>query len=148
MLEIGNQNSYYTLFVGSLFLLATFIGWGFIWLMLRERYFGGTIIFADAYIRYSKSISGKFYAVVDFGVLSGDFDRLARGRKVRVQMQVEIFGDETSGVVFEGTYIVLFAKLFGSYEEGGNEEEQLMERGGVVFFIQVIYISFWLFRLY
>jgi hypothetical protein len=29
------------------------------------------------------------------GSLSGDLDRLARGRKARVQMQVELFGDET-----------------------------------------------------
>ncbi len=27
--------------------------------MLRERYLGGTIILADAHIRYSKPISGK-----------------------------------------------------------------------------------------
>ncbi|MGF2981376.1 hypothetical protein, partial [Escherichia coli] len=27
------------------------------------------------------------------------------------------------GAVFEGTYIVLPAKPFGPYEEGGNEEE-------------------------
>ena len=41
----------------------------------------------------------------------------------RVQMQVGVFGDDTPGVVFEGTYIVLPAKPFGAYEEGGNEEE-------------------------
>ena len=62
-------------------------------------------------------------AIADLGSLSGDLDRLARGRKARVQMQVELFGDDTPGVVFEGTYIVLPAKPFGSYEEGGNEEE-------------------------
>jgi hypothetical protein len=38
-------------------------------------------------------------------------------------MQVELFGDDKAGVVFEGTYIVLPAKPFGAYEEGGNEEE-------------------------
>ncbi len=75
------------------------------------------------HIRYSKPISGKPHAVADLGALSGDLDRLARGRKARVQMQVEIFGDETPGAVFEGTYIVLPAKPFGPYEEGGNEEE-------------------------
>ncbi len=32
---------------------------GLIWLMLRERHLGGTIILADAHIRYSKPISGK-----------------------------------------------------------------------------------------
>ncbi len=91
--------------------------------MLRERHLGGTIILADAHIRYSKPISGKPHAIADLGALSGDLDRLARGRKARVQMQVEIFGDETPGAVFEGTYIVLPAKPFGPYEEGGNEEE-------------------------
>ncbi|MHA6497757.1 YiiD C-terminal domain-containing protein, partial [Escherichia coli] len=113
MPETGNQNPHHTLFAGSLFSLATLTGWGLIWLMLRERHLGGTIILADAHIRYSKPISGKPHAVADLGALSGDLDRLARGRKARVQMQVEIFGDETLGAVFEGTYIVLPAKPFG-----------------------------------
>ena len=91
--------------------------------MLRERHLGGTIILADAHIRYRKPITGKPTAIADLGSLSGDLDRLARGRKARVQMQVELFGDDTPGVVFEGTYIVLPAKPFGSYVEGGNEEE-------------------------
>ncbi len=93
MPETGNQNPHHTLFAGSLFSLATLTGWGLIWLMLRERHLGGTIILADAHIRYSKPISGKPHAVADLGALSGDLDRLARGRKARVQMQVEIFGD-------------------------------------------------------
>ena len=118
--KMGVRIQHYT---GSLFSLATLTGWGLIWLMLRERHLGGTIILADAHIRYSKPISGKPHAVADLGALSGDLDRLARGRKARVQMQVEIFGDETPGAVFEGTYIVLPAKPFGPYEEGGNEEE-------------------------
>ncbi|STJ83427.1 putative acetyltransferase [Escherichia coli] len=90
MPETGNQNPHHTLFAGSLFSLATLTGWGLIWLMLRERHLGGTIILADAHIRYSKPISGKPHAVADLGALSGDLDRLARGRKARVQMQVEI----------------------------------------------------------
>ena len=48
MPEIGNQNPHHTLFAGSLFSLATLTGWGLIWLMLRERHLGGTIILADA----------------------------------------------------------------------------------------------------
>ncbi|ECU3083077.1 GNAT family N-acetyltransferase, partial [Salmonella enterica subsp. enterica serovar Schwarzengrund] len=55
--------------------------------------------------------------------LSGDLDRLARGKKARVQLQVELLGGETAGAIFEGIYIVLPAKPFGPYEEGGNEEE-------------------------
>lgn len=72
MPETGNQNPHHTLFAGSLFSLATLTGWGLIWLMLRERHLGGTIILADAHIRYSKPISGKPHAVADLGALSGD----------------------------------------------------------------------------
>ncbi|VDY46783.1 acetyltransferase [Salmonella enterica subsp. enterica serovar Daytona] len=88
MPETGNQNPHHTVFAGSLFSLATLTGWGLIWLMLRERHLGGTIILADAHIRYSKPISGKPNAVADLGSLSGDLDRLARGKKARVQLQV------------------------------------------------------------
>ncbi len=123
MPEIGNQNPHHTLFAGSLFSLATLTGWGLIWLMLRERHLGGTIILADAHIRYSTPITGKPSAIADLGSLSGDLDRLARGRKARVQLQVELFGDDKHGAIFEGIYIVLPAKPFGSYIEGGNEEE-------------------------
>lgn len=69
MPETGNQNPHHTLFAGSLFSLATLTGWGLIWLMLRERHLGGTIILADAHIRYSKPISGKPHAVADLGAL-------------------------------------------------------------------------------
>lgn len=74
MLEVGNQNLYYMLFVGSLFLFVILIGWGFIWLMLCEWYLGGIIILVDVYICYSQFISGCFSVIVDFGFLSGDFD--------------------------------------------------------------------------
>jgi hypothetical protein len=37
----------------------------------------------------------------------GDLDRLARGRRARVQLNVNLFGDENQGAVFEGTYMVL-----------------------------------------
>ena len=67
--------------------------------------------------------SGKPQAVADLGSLSGDLDRLARGRKARVQLLVELSGDDKLGAVFDGTFIVLPAKPFGAYEEGGNEEE-------------------------
>ena len=99
--------------------------------MLRERHLGGTIILADAHIRYSAPISGKPSAVADLGALGGDLDRLARGRKARVQMQVELFGDETPGAVFEGTYIVLPAKPYGAYERT-RKNNGLLESGSQI----------------
>ncbi len=91
-----------------------------IWLLLRERHLGGTIILADAHIRYSHPISGRPGAIADLGSLSGDLDRLARGRKARVQLEVELFGNDECGAVFEGVYIVLPADPDGPLEEGGS----------------------------
>jgi thioesterase domain-containing protein len=91
--------------------------------MLRERHLGGTIILADAHIRYSSPITGRPGAIADLGSISGDLDRLARGRKARVALQVELSGDDKPGAVFEGVYLVLPARPFGPLEEGGNEEE-------------------------
>lgn len=107
MPEAGNQNPHHTLFAGSLFSLATLTGWGLIWLLLRERHLGGTIILADAHIRYSAPVTGRPRAVAELSSLSGDLDRLARGRRARVQLDVNLFGNEDAGAVFSGTYMVL-----------------------------------------
>jgi len=120
MPETGNQNPHHTLFAGSLFSLATLTGWGLIWLLLRERHLGGTIILADAHIRYSKPIAGRPGAIADIGSMSGDLDRLARGRKARVRLEVELYGNEEPGAVFEGVYIVLPADPDEPLEEGGS----------------------------
>lgn len=119
MPETGNQNPHHTLFAGSMFSLATLTGWGLIWLLLRERHLGGTIILADAHIRYSTPITGRPSAVADLGSLSGDLDRLARGRKARVQLNVELFGDDRKGSLFEGVYIVLPAMPQAPLEPAG-----------------------------
>ncbi|QOL16489.1 fatty acid biosynthesis protein FabY [Dickeya dianthicola] len=120
MPEAGNQNPHHTLFAGSMFSLATLTGWGLIWLLLRERQLGGTIILADAHIRYSTPVTGRPSAVADLGSLSGDLDRLARGRKARVQLQVELFGNDKKGAVFEGIYIVLPPDTDELLEQGGS----------------------------
>ena len=120
MPETGNQNPHHTLFAGSLFSLATLTGWGLIWLLLRERHLGGTIVLADAHIRYHSAITGRPGAVAELGSLRGDLDRLARGRKARVRLDVQLQGDEKTGAVFEGVYIVLPADPQRSLEEGGS----------------------------
>lgn len=120
MPETGNQNPHHTLFAGSMFSLATLTGWGLIWLLLRERQLGGTIVLADAHIRYSTPVTGRPSAVANLGSLSGDLDRLARGRKARVQLQVELFGNDVKGALFEGVYIVLPANPREPLEQGGS----------------------------
>ncbi|MEA9444743.1 fatty acid biosynthesis protein FabY [Candidatus Fukatsuia symbiotica] len=113
MPEAGNQNPHHTLFAGSLFSLATLTGWGLIWLWLRERHLGGTIILADSHIRYSKPITGRPKAIADLSSISGDLDRLARGCKARVQLKVKLFGDnnDKENTLFSGVYVVLPVSL-------------------------------------
>lgn len=107
MPEAGNLNLHKTIFAGSLFSLATLTGWGLIWLLMRERRFGGTIILADAYIRYSRPITGKPLAVADLASLRGDLDRLASGRKARVNLDVSLAGNAESCALFSGVFMVL-----------------------------------------
>ncbi|MGP2485546.1 GNAT family N-acetyltransferase, partial [Pantoea eucalypti] len=40
--------------------------------------------------------------------------------KARVQLEVELFGDDECGAVFEGVYSVLPADPDGPLEEGGS----------------------------
>ncbi|MTC59456.1 fatty acid biosynthesis protein FabY [Providencia rustigianii] len=108
MPEAGNQNPHNTIFAGSQFSLATLTGWGMIWLLLHEHQLGGDIILVDANIRYGKPVSGRPIAVADLSHLSGDLDRLARGSKARVKLDVHVSNaDSQVGAVFSGTYMVL-----------------------------------------
>ncbi|XPE45109.1 hypothetical protein ACNKHV_24740 [Shigella flexneri] len=79
-----------------------------------ERLSGG------AHIRYSKPISGKPHAVADLGALSGDLDRLARGREAGVRRSN--LGDETPGAVFEGTYLVLPRSHLARMKRAGTKK--------------------------
>ncbi|MCD1126505.1 fatty acid biosynthesis protein FabY [Jinshanibacter sp. LJY008] len=107
MPEGVNTNPHHTIFAGSQFSLATLTGWGLIWLLLQERQLGGSIVLVDAHIRYQKPVIGRPTAVASLDSMKGDLDRLARGRKARVQLEVTVSGEQDVGCVFEGTYMVL-----------------------------------------
>ncbi|XPE67853.1 YiiD C-terminal domain-containing protein [Shigella boydii] len=74
-----------------------------------------------SHIRYSKPISGKPHAVADLGALSGDLDRLARGREAGVRWRPNL-GDETPGAVFEGTYLVLPRSHLARMKRAGTKK--------------------------
>ncbi|WP_338539382.1 fatty acid biosynthesis protein FabY [Providencia vermicola] len=108
MPEAGNQNPHETIFAGSQFSLATLTGWGLIWLLMQEHQLGGDIVLVDANIRYSKPVSGRPTAIADMSQMSGDLDRLARGSKARVKLEVTVSGTNgEAGAVFSGVYMVL-----------------------------------------
>lgn len=120
MPETGNQNPHHTLFAGSQFSLATLTGWGLIWLLLRERRLGGSIVLADAHIRYSQPLRGRPVASADLGSLKGDLDRLACGRRARVSLDVKISDEHQQGAVFQAVYLVLPVQSDKPLEEGGS----------------------------
>ncbi len=108
MAEAGNQNLHQTIFAGSQFSLATLTGWGLIWLLLQERQLGGDIVLVDGNIRYRKPVSGRPTAIADLSGLSGELDRLARGNRARVILEVNVLGEDNSvGAIFTGVYMVL-----------------------------------------
>ncbi|MEQ4692761.1 fatty acid biosynthesis protein FabY [Providencia manganoxydans] len=108
MPEAGNKNPHETIFAGSQFSLATLTGWGLIWLLMQEHQLGGDIVLVDANVRYSKPVSGRPTAVADMSHMSGDLDRLARGSKARVKLEVMVSGANNEiGAVFSGVYMVL-----------------------------------------
>lgn len=103
----GNQNSHQTLFAGSLFVLATLTGWGLIWLLMKKRHLSGTIVLADAHIRYGAPLIGPATAIASRASCDGKLERLARGGKARLRLDVGLQDESQSQASFEGTYVVL-----------------------------------------
>ena len=83
----ANLNPNEFMFAGSIFTMATLAGWGFIWLLLKERGLQGNIILVDSHIRY--------------------FDRITQGRKGRVTVDVNVQCGKAVSSTFTGTYLVL-----------------------------------------
>lgn len=107
MPEGPNQNLHQTIFAGSQFSMATLTGWGLIWLLLQENSLHGDIVLVDANIRYRKAVTGRPEAIASRNKLSGDLDRLARGSKARIKLDVTVGQGNEVGAVFTGTYMVL-----------------------------------------
>ena len=103
----ANLNPNASMFAGSIFSMATFAGWGMVWLLLKERQLSASIMLADSHIRFRKPITQKPKAVVSLDGLSGDLDRLASDRKARVKLEVMLFSDEENVGTFVGTFLLV-----------------------------------------
>lgn len=102
----ANLNPHESMFAGSIFTMATLAGWGFIWMLLKERHLNADIVLVDSHIRYSAAVKARPRAVVSVEGLSGDLDRLAAGRKGRVTVEVTVFSDDQPAATFTGTYML------------------------------------------
>ncbi|MEH6532192.1 MAG: bifunctional GNAT family N-acetyltransferase/hotdog fold thioesterase [Photobacterium frigidiphilum] len=102
----ANLNPSEFMFAGSIFTMATLAGWGFIWMLIKERKLEADIVLVDSHIRYVSPVKERPRAVVSVETLSGDFDRLATGRKGRVIVEVNVYSGETLASTFTGTYML------------------------------------------
>ncbi|WP_413113138.1 YiiD C-terminal domain-containing protein [Thaumasiovibrio sp. DFM-14] len=103
----ANLNPQGMMFAGSIFSMATLAGWGFMWMLMKERGLSGEIMLVDSHIRYHQSVSERPRAVVSLDNMSGDLDRLERGRKVRVNLNVTVFSADEIVTRFSGDYLIV-----------------------------------------
>ena len=103
----ANLNPCESMFSGSIFTMATLAGWGFVWMLLKERKLAADIVLADSHIRFSSPLTERPRAVASVEELRGDLDRLASGRKGRVAVDVSVYSGDLPAATFTGTYILL-----------------------------------------
>ena len=104
----ANINLHNTMFAGSIYTLATLCGWGMVHLLLKSQNVIGGIVLADADIRYSKPLHGQPLAVCDGNELSNvDVSVLAQGKRLRINLSVNVCDGDTVVAKFNGKYVVL-----------------------------------------
>lgn len=100
-----NINLHQTMFAGSIYTLLTLTGWGLMWLKQREAGVSGAIVLAEANVRYLAPVTQTPVARVCWE--GGDLSPLARGRRVKQPLNVELYSGDTLCAQFSGTYVSL-----------------------------------------
>ncbi|WOH37023.1 bifunctional GNAT family N-acetyltransferase/hotdog fold thioesterase [Thalassotalea fonticola] len=113
----ANINLHNTMFAGSIYTLATLTGWGWVHLLLKQHELAGDIVLADADIRYKHPLHGQPLAKTQQRLTSGKIDVLSKGRRARIQVQVDVYDGDKVVAIFNGKYVVLpLSKLEQSEE--------------------------------
>lgn len=102
-----NINLHQTMFAGSIYTLATLTGWGMLYLQLQSMGLHGAQVLADANIRYLKPIRSQPTAICQLKTVRGDLAPLAQHRRVKQQIQVQLFAEGELCAEFSGLYAVL-----------------------------------------
>ena len=105
-----NINLHQTMFAGSIYSLATLTGWGMLYLQLRQHGLAGDQVLADASINYLRPVAQQPSAQCSLQHCIGDLSALAQGKKVRQQIQVDIYSGDVLAAQFTGRYAVLPVK--------------------------------------
>jgi thioesterase domain-containing protein len=105
-----NINHRGTAFGGSIASLATLAGWGWLWVVLKERQVGPRIVVSKSEIDYLLPVEGDFTAELrppsDEQILTfmNSFDR--RG-SARIELKVDVLSGGEVVANFKGTFVVI-----------------------------------------
>lgn len=113
----ANINLHNTMFAGSLYTLATLTGWGWVHLRAKQHQLTGDIVLADADIRYKHPLHGQPVAKTQQALTSGKIEVLNKGRRARIQVQVNVYDGDKVVAIFNGKYVVLPLRTLDMNEE-------------------------------
>lgn len=103
----ANINLHNTMFAGSIYTLATLTGWGWVQLLLNDNNLAADIVLADGNIRYIKPLNGEPLAKTSAKFVSGKIAAISRGRKVRINVQVNVHDGDNVVAEFHGKYVAI-----------------------------------------
>lgn len=105
-----NRNHQYSAFAGSLNALCTVVGWGTVFLALRERGLSGNIVIRRSDVRYLRPVRCETIEARGRGIAADDaayfFELLESKGSSKVDVAAEIADAEGSLVSFKGSYVV------------------------------------------
>jgi thioesterase domain-containing protein len=105
-----NRNHQYSAFAGSLNALCTIVGWGTIFMLLRQESLSGNIVIRRGKIRYLRPVrTPEFLATglpIDPNQYSYFFELLRGKGKSKIDLAAEIADEQGAYVSFQGSYVV------------------------------------------
>ena len=105
--EAFNKNLHNTMFAGSIYTLATLTGWGWVYLLIKQKNIDGNVVLADANIRYHSPVEGIAFAKTGCLLSTGSVDDLQDKKKVKLHVEVHVMSGEKVAATFKGLYFVL-----------------------------------------
>src|SRR3954464_4709733 len=106
-----NRNHQQTAFAGSLGALCTIAGWGYVYVLLRELGRRGSIVIRRSTIKYQEPVtSSEIYArcqPVNPVARQYFLDMLDDKGQAKLDLVIEVAGNDGPAVSFQGSYVVL-----------------------------------------
>jgi len=102
-----NKNLHNTMFAGSIYTLATLTGWGWVHMQLVEKQLKGSIVLADANIRYHSPLKAAAHATTNQALCHGEISTLLTGKKAKLKITVNIYCGDVITATFSGLYFII-----------------------------------------